>query len=85
MPFKSKVAVTVRVISGIIVSLFGAVGLLFGLIAILDPVGTKMADDPDPFGTPPSRIESALLTLAFAVIAGIGVLIIWVATKKSDK
>lgn len=35
-------------------SLFG-VGIIIGLvelIALLDPVGTKMADDADPFGDP---------------------------------
>lgn len=34
---------------------FAALGSLLGLlelIAILDPVGTKMADDSDPFGNP---------------------------------
>jgi hypothetical protein len=28
------------------------------LLAVLDPVGTKSADDADPFGTPPSRSTS---------------------------
>jgi hypothetical protein len=85
MSSKSRLAVVVQVLSGILLSLFGLVGMLLGIIAILDPVGTKMADDADPFGTPPSRISSAVLTLTFVVITGIGVLIIWIATKKSAK
>jgi hypothetical protein len=47
-------------------------GLIFVLIAIvgfMDPVGTKMADDADPFGAPPTIFESMVaLACALAVL-----------------
>lgn len=41
----------------------GLVIVAFGVIAIVDPVGTKSADESDPFGTPPSRWTSSVVTL----------------------
>lgn len=79
---RSKISVFVQIILGMLVSFVGLLGTGLGLVAILDPVGTKMADDADPFGTPPSLIESALFTLVFAVITGVGFLVIWLADRK---
>ena len=46
---------------------------LFELIALIDPIGTKMADDLDPFGDPhvPWQQHAALIlvTIALATIA----------------
>lgn len=54
----------------------GGIGLLLGLleiVAIVDPVGTKMADDADPFGDPYiSPLQHAIfiiLTLAFFALS----------------
>jgi len=41
----------------------GVVVILTGIVTVLDPVGTKMADDGDPFGPPRSRIWSLFGTL----------------------
>ena len=43
----------------------------FQILALVDPVGTKMADDADPFGAPPSRSKTAiamLVTIAGGVV-----------------
>ena len=48
-------------------AVFMVIGLLIVLvsvIALLDPVGTKHADDADPFGPPPSRFQSTLILLS---------------------
>jgi O-antigen ligase len=55
-------------VGGILLSLGGLVGIGLGLIAIIDPVGTKMADDSDPFGSPPSVLGSVLITIVFALV-----------------
>jgi len=48
-------------------------GVLVSLIAIADPVGTKMADDNDPFGPPPSRMGSARIVVVFLAIGALGI------------
>jgi hypothetical protein len=45
---------------------FAAMVLLGEVLALADPVGTQMANDADPFGTPPGWREHAT---AFGVIA----------------
>lgn len=59
---------TVRAIGSVTLCSIAVIVFLVGLAAVIDPVGTKMADDGDPFGKPPSRLSSALICLA-----GIGV------------
>src|SRR5512132_3319186 len=55
----------------VITAVLGVVVAGLSLLAILDPEGTKAADDSDPFGTPPSRTSSAALL-------GLGVLmVVW--------
>lgn len=49
------------VLAGLVLTVFAAIFFLVSLLAIIDPVGTKMADDNDPFGSPPSRLSSVLL------------------------
>jgi hypothetical protein len=57
------------VASGIALVLLSLVACGVYLIAMIDPVGTKMADDNDPFGPPPSRLYS--LT-AFCISVTVG-------------
>ena len=54
----------------------GSVVALVGVIAVVDPIGTKAADDSDPFGTPPSRWESAAITGAGLVLLGGGAFLV---------
>jgi hypothetical protein len=47
--------------------------LVFEVSAFLDPVGTKLADDADPFGTAEPWWVHALWFALIALLAGIGV------------
>lgn len=75
----SKILEIIRIGAGLIVMLFGGLGILLGIIAIIDPVGTKMSDDADPFGVPPTFIESLNLTVIFILIflGGVGLVVGW--------
>lgn len=66
---------------GFILLLFGFLGVGLGILDILDPVGTKMADDSDPFGTPHTLTESLTFTAIFAVILLSGLSLIFVSYK----
>jgi hypothetical protein len=70
------------ILLGWLIILFGFLGLGLSVVALLDPVGTKMADDSDPFGTPPSLIESLFSTLISVGIFSLG---IWLVVKSSKK
>ena len=39
----------------------GVVLAIIGVVAFLDPAGTQMADDGNPFGQPPSAYQSGLV------------------------
>lgn len=66
---------TWRVVGVVLIVLALIVGCV-ELLALVDPVGTKMADDADPFGPPPSAAGSAIGLLASVVIGALGV---WLA------
>ncbi|MFA6563375.1 MAG: hypothetical protein WCV00_15815 [Verrucomicrobiia bacterium] len=67
----------VSITAGIGLVLLSLVACGAYLIAIVDPVGTKMADDNDPFGPPPSRLYSVSGLVISAVIGAAGVYLIW--------
>jgi len=48
--------------------LLGCVILPLAIIALIDPVGTKMADDSDPFGDPGGPLYPILLILISVVL-----------------
>jgi hypothetical protein len=52
--------------------LVGLIGVLFSVLDLIDPVGSKMADDADPLGPPNSTLESLLMTAAYAAVLGGG-------------
>ena len=63
------------------------VGLAFlgsglSLIAIVDPAGTKMADDNDPFGVPPSLSQSMTTFVVCVAVGILGALLIWLACRR---
>jgi ABC-type Fe3+ transport system permease subunit len=64
---------TTFVILAAVMIAIGSVVALVGVIAVLDPVGTKAADDSDPFGAQPPRWESAAFTVAGLLLIGGGV------------
>ncbi len=67
-----KITQWLRICLGCIFLLFGFLGVGFGIIEIIDPVGSKMADDNDPLGVPPSFGESLFITCVYALIFIIG-------------
>lgn len=46
------------------------------IIALVDPVGTKPADDADPFGPPSSRFESTLFLLTGLALVAAAMVVI---------
>lgn len=78
----------IRIIFGSFLTLFGMFGIFFGIIAIIDPIATKMADDSDPFGVPPTFLGSLFLTLFYVLILILGLNLIsdfkWIRAKFSD-
>ena len=73
MALLSKLILIGRVVIGFACILLGVAGAGFCLLTILDPIGSKMSDDGDPFGVPPSRVESALMYLGYLVILALGI------------
>jgi hypothetical protein len=55
----------------VVTALIGLLLAAVSVLALVDPEGTKMADDADPFGTPPSRMSS-LIRLGVAAL-----LVVW--------
>ena len=51
----------------IVTAVIGVVLAGLSVVALFDPEGTKLADDTDPFGTPPSR-TSSLIWLGVATL-----------------
>lgn len=81
----NRVSSFLLLIGGILLCLGGLAGVGMGVIAILDPIGTKMADDADPFGAPPSALASIFITISFALVVAVGFGMIWFADRTSSK
>ena len=50
----------------------GFLGVAVSLFAILDPAGTQMADDANPFGPPPSLLSSVAILVFYLGVCAIG-------------
>jgi hypothetical protein len=74
----------IRISIGIALGLFGFLGVAFGILAMIDPVGAKGSDDGDPFGTPPTFFFSLLLTIAYLAITSAGIFLIAYKGKNSN-
>lgn len=59
-------------ILGVALAMLGSCSALIAVVALLDPVGTKLADDGAPFGVPASPAASWLLLAASVLVAAIG-------------
>jgi hypothetical protein len=71
-----------RILGGSFLCLVSLLGVLIGSCGVVDPVGIKTADDGDPFGAPPSRIELLLFTAGFAAVGALGLKMIFKHTKE---
>ena len=59
-------------ISGAVFLTFGLLGCAVSLFGIIDPSGSKLADDGDPFGTPPSIVSSLAVLIVYVAITAFG-------------
>jgi hypothetical protein len=66
--------VTFIVLSALLIAV-GSVIAFVGTVGIVDPAGTKLADDSDPFGTPAPRWEAAVICAFGVALIGVGVLL----------
>jgi len=57
--------------------LVGPLGSAVSMLAFIDPVWERVADDNDPFGVPPSRLSSLLIHLMFLCVGALGILLAW--------
>ena len=61
-----------RLFVGALLIVFSLSGLAVSALSLVDPVGSKMADDGDPFGKPPSSQRSWLLAGASTGVLVLG-------------
>jgi hypothetical protein len=73
---------TIAAASGLILLLVGFLGSAASLFEIFDPAGSKMADDADPFGTPPSLLSSLVILFISLCICGAGAFLTWRSARK---
>jgi hypothetical protein len=69
-------------VSGLFLLLGGLVCTAVALLSILDPVGSKMADDGDPFGAPPSLVSSLLILAVYVGVSAAGAFLTWLSVRK---
>jgi hypothetical protein len=67
---------------GLFLLVGGLVATAVALLCIIDPVGCKMADDDDPFGTPPSLLGSLSVLLVYLGVSGVGAFLVWRSVRK---
>jgi hypothetical protein len=67
---------------GLFLLLGGLVATAVAMLCIIDPVGCKMADDGDPFGTPPSLLSSLSILFVYLGISGVGAFLVWRSVRK---
>ena len=75
----------IRLVIGIVMTGLGFLGIGFGILAIIDPIGTQMADDHNPFATPPPLSERILLTVVYAASFLIGLWLIFAPRWKAKR
>lgn len=74
-----------RVLSGFVGLAFivlGFVGSGFSILAMIDPVGTKAADDNDPLGLPPSFLEVLGVLGLYCALGALGVYLLWLFARR---
>src|SRR5919106_5126034 len=75
-------AKTIAGVSGLILLLIGVLGTAGSLFEIFDPAGSKMADDADPFGPPPSLLSSLVILSISICFCGAGAFLAWRSARK---
>ena len=75
-----QAGMAMRRLLGLVIVLVALIGLFLSIVELLDPVGTKMADDGDPFGPPEPWYVPATLLLLSVTFGGFG---LWLLFRKS--
>ena len=63
---------TTRRTVGVLLLAIGGIAAVIYVLGLIDPVGTKMSDDGDPFGTPTSWQHGAIGLVVSLAVASIG-------------
>lgn len=79
----ATVLILMRKMLGIFLIFFALIGIMISAMGFIDPEGAKLADDNDPYGTPPSRL-SILISHGFSYGVGILGIILVFYRKKRD-
>ena len=61
---------------------FGVMGTIIGVLAIVDPEGTQMSNDADPFGGPPGLAGNLARAAAYLTVAAAGAYLLLRPKKK---
>jgi hypothetical protein len=77
----SSIRYRLRIITGLVLAFVGFLGIASGIVAVLDPVGSKLADDADPLGPPVTITQALMVIVTWALVLCIG---IWLISKKSE-
>lgn len=72
------------IFSGLFI-IIGLIGAMVGLMSIVDPIGTKMADDSLPFASPSHASKNILITAIFIVIFVFGLYLLFCQSGKKYK
>lgn len=77
-----KLKNTIYILSGLAVVGVGLIGVGVGILGIIDPVGTKLSDDNDPFGPPGSILWPIAISVFSTLIAAFG---FWIISRVDKK
>jgi hypothetical protein len=72
----------VGAVLGLVLLVGGFLGTAVSLFAILDPAGTQLADDSNPFGPPRSLLGSVSILAFYLVVCTTGIFLIWRSVRK---
>lgn len=75
-------AKTLTIFFGVILLALGLGGSLVAVLGIIDPVGTQLSDDADPFGAPPTLLNAILVCLTYLGIGLAGLFLLWRSRRK---
>gem|GEM_PF-3539855 len=70
-----------RVFSGIagpVLILVSVLGVLFSILALIDPAGVQASDDANPLGAPPTFLQSSGILLAYLLLGAVGTYLLWI-------
>jgi hypothetical protein len=67
---------------GVILLALGLGGSVVAILGMIDPAGAKLSDDADPFGAPPTLLNSILVCLTYLGIGFAGLYLLWRSLRK---